>query len=71
MNEVLCDFSARLGHEMKLKDEQNQAIEHLLCSRDVLVVLPSGWGNCLFPIPQKTGKAEDVQKSKFQLPAMF
>ena len=24
--EVLCDLSARLGHEMKLKDEQNQAM---------------------------------------------
>ena len=26
MNEVLCDLSASLGHEMKLKDEQNQAM---------------------------------------------
>ena len=38
MNEVLCDLLARLGHELKLKDEQNQAIQHLLCGRDVLVV---------------------------------
>ena len=38
MNEVLCDLLARLGYEMKLKNEQNQAIEHLLCGRDVLVV---------------------------------
>ena len=47
MNEVLCDLSARLGHEIKLKDEQIQAIEHLLNGRDVLVVLPTGFGNCL------------------------
>ena len=38
MFHFLCDLSARLGREMKLKDEQNQAIEHLLCGRDVLVV---------------------------------
>ena len=30
MNEFYHDLSGRLGHEMKLKDEQNQAIEHLL-----------------------------------------
>ena len=41
MNEVLFDLSARLGHEMNLKDEQNQAIEHLLCGRDVLLLLPT------------------------------
>ena len=47
MNEVLCDLSARLGHELKLKDEQNQVIQHLLCGRDVLVVLPTGFSNSL------------------------
>ena len=47
MNEVLCDLLARLGYEMKLKNEQNQAIEHLLCGRDVLVVLPTGFGKRL------------------------
>ena len=46
MNEVLCDLSARLGHEMKLKDEHNQAIEQLLCGRDVLV-FPTGFGKSL------------------------
>ena len=51
MNEVLCDLSARLGHEIKLKDEQNQAIEHVLNGRDVLVVLPTGFGKSLiFPL---------------------
>ena len=47
MKEVLCDLSARLGHEIKLKGEQIQAIEHLLNGRDVLVVFPTGFGNCL------------------------
>ena len=37
MNEVLCDLSAHLGHEMKLK----------LCGPDVLVVLPTGFGKSL------------------------
>ena len=41
MFHFLCDLSARLGREMKLKDEQNQAIEHLLCGRDVLLLLPT------------------------------
>ena len=51
MNEVLCNLSARLGHEMKLKDEQNQAIEHLLsCGRDVFVVLPNGLGKSLLQL---------------------
>ena len=47
MNEVLCDLSVRLGHEMKLKYEQNRAIEHLLCGGDVLVILPTGFGKSL------------------------
>ena len=50
MNEVLCDLSARLGHEMKLKDEQNQAIEHLLCGWDVFVVLPNDFGKSLLQL---------------------
>jgi superfamily II DNA helicase RecQ len=44
MNEAISDLSTRLGHVIKLKDGQKEAIEHLTRGRDVFAVLPTGYG---------------------------
>ena len=47
MDEALYDLSERLPYEINLKPEQRESIMNLLNGRDVLVVLPTGFGKSL------------------------
>ena len=47
LNEALTEYSEKVGHEIVFKPEQKLAIEHLLQNRDVLAVLPTGFGKSL------------------------
>jgi superfamily II DNA helicase RecQ len=47
MNEAISDLLTCLGHVIKLKDGQKEAVEYLTRGRDVFAVLPTGYGKCL------------------------
>jgi superfamily II DNA helicase RecQ len=47
MKEAIPDLSTRLGHVIKLKDAQKEAIEHLTRGRYVFAVLPTRYGKSL------------------------
>ena len=44
---ALMDLKKLLGYELQLKPGQREAIVHLLNGRDVLCVLPTGYGKSL------------------------
>ena len=46
-SEVLTKFQAVSGVSFKLKIEQESAVKSLLLNRDVLAVLPTGYGKSL------------------------
>ena len=43
-------FKQKLGFSIQLRKEQNVAINYLLDGKDVLAVLPTGFGNSRAPI---------------------
>ena len=47
ISEVLTKFQAVSGVSFKLKKEQESAVKSLLLNRDVLAVLPTGYGKSL------------------------
>ena len=47
ISEVLTKFQAVSGVRFKLKKEQESAVKSLLLNRDVLAVLPTGYGKSL------------------------
>ena len=47
ISEVLTKFQAVAGVSFKLKKEQESAVKSLLLNRDVLAVLPTGYGKSL------------------------
>ena len=47
ISEVLTKFQAVSGISFKLKKEQESAVKSLLLNRDVLAVLPTGYGKSL------------------------
>lgn len=47
ISEVLTKFQAVSGVSFKLKKEQESAVKSLLLNRDVLAVLPKGYGKSL------------------------
>ena len=47
ISEVLTKFQAVSGFSFKLKKEQESAVKSLLLNRDVLAVLPTGYGKSL------------------------
>ena len=47
ISEVLTKFQAVPGVSFKLKKEQESAVKSLLLNRDVLAVLPTGYGKSL------------------------
>ena len=47
ISEVLTKFQAVSGVSFKLKKEQESAVKRLLLNRDVLAVLPTGYGKSL------------------------
>ena len=47
ISEVLTKFQTVSGVSFKLKKEQESAVKSLLSNRDVLAVLPTGYGKSL------------------------